>query len=106
MNVQYGTFGHEATICLQIYNDSELFSNTIRRINADNDLETSIQEESVKGHIMFHGVNVMVAGTKITFKIHMKTAEDFTNYTINICNKKNCNNMTLEVRSSGKILLI
>ncbi|CAC5393288.1 IGDCC4 [Mytilus coruscus] len=82
MNVQYGTFGQETTVSIQIYSNTKLLLKKIRRNHAENDLESSIQEETVKGHIMFHGVKVMVSGTKLEFKIHMETAEDFNNYTI------------------------
>lgn len=103
---QYGTFGHETTVIIQLYSDTMLLSKNIRRNHAEQDLELFFHEKKVHGHVMCHGVKVMVSGTKLEFKIHMGTAEDFNSYTINICNRKYCNNMTFEVRSSGKNLLI
>lgn len=102
MQVQYGAYVNEAGLLVKIYSDTELFSGTIRRSGGQNNVTSYTEETRVIGHVVFHGVKVMVLGSKLRFDIYINNDDDFTNYTVKVCNKKGCINMTLELRANSK----
>ncbi|CAC5393285.1 unnamed protein product [Mytilus coruscus] len=99
--VQYGAFDNTASLWVQVYSNIELLSCTIRRSDRQNN-ETSYTEETrVIGYVVFHGVKVMVLGSKLLFDVYINRNDDFTNYTVKVCNKKGCIYMTLELRANN-----
>ncbi|CAC5393277.1 unnamed protein product [Mytilus coruscus] len=100
MKVQYGAYGNVARVWVQIYSNAELTSSTIRRSDGQNNITSYTEETRAIVYVVFHGVKVMVLGSRLMFDIHIKNDDDFTNYTVKVCNKKGCNNITLELRAT------
>lgn len=102
MNVQYYAYGNLAEVWIQIYSTVQLLSSTIRKSDGQNNITSYIDVTRVIGHVVFHGVKVMVLGSKLLFNIHINNNDDFNNYTVKVCNIKWCINMTLELRAISK----
>ncbi|XP_071148145.1 uncharacterized protein [Mytilus edulis] len=97
--IQYGAYGSEVKLWVEIYSDTKVLSKHIRRYETNQNIEAHAQEKNVTGHVLSHRVRVTVLGIRLTFKVYMERKEDFNNYTIIVCNIGGCTNMTIEVRS-------
>lgn len=102
MQVKYGAIGNLVSFWIQIYSNNELLSSTIQRYDGQNNVTSNTEQTKVLGYIIAHGVRVMVLWTKLHFEIHIQNTDDFTNYTIIVCNTRGCSNMTLELRAASK----
>lgn len=100
--IQYGAYGSEVKLWVEIYSVTKVLSKHIKRYEAKQNIEAYAQEKNVTGHVLFHRMRVTVLGKRLTFKVFMEREEDFNNYTIIVCNIGGCTNMTIEVRSSSK----
>ncbi|VDI19404.1 Hypothetical predicted protein [Mytilus galloprovincialis] len=103
MQVKYGAIGNLISFWIQIYSNNELLNSTIQRYDGQNNVTSNTEQTKVLGYIKAHGVRVMVLGTKLHFEIHIQNTDDFTNYTILVCNARGCSNMTLELRAANQI---
>lgn len=102
LKVQYGSYGNLVEVWIQIYSNVELLSSTIRKSDGQKNITSYIDVTRVIGHVVFHGVKVMVLGSKLLFNIRIHNMDDFNNYTVKVCNIKWCINMTLELRAISK----
>lgn len=100
--IQYGAYGSEVKLWVEIYSDAKVLSKHIKRCDTKQNIEAHAQEKIVTGHVLSHRVRVTVLGTRLTFKVYMGRKEDFNNYTIIVCNTEGCTSMTIEVRLSSK----
>ncbi|XP_071148147.1 titin-like [Mytilus edulis] len=99
--IQYGAYGSEVKLWVEIYSDTKVLSKHIRRYETNQNIEAHAQEKIVTGHVLSHRVRVTVLGTRLTFKVYMERKDDFNNYTIIVCNTEGCTSITIEVRSSN-----
>lgn len=54
-------------------------------------------------HDIFYGVYITVPGTQYTFYLHLRSKNDFTNYTVEACNVIGCNYFHVMVESTSKL---
>ncbi|CAG2195685.1 unnamed protein product [Mytilus edulis] len=97
--IQYGAYGSEVKLWVEIYSVTKVLSKHIKRYEAKQNIEAYAQEKNVTGHVLFHRMRVTVLGKRLTFKVFMEREEDFNNYTIIVCNIGGCTNMTIEKTS-------
>ncbi|CAC5383250.1 unnamed protein product [Mytilus coruscus] len=93
--VQYGQYGEESHLTIYIYKHDAFKS--IQKHGETLNLER--KKKRVKTSDSFHGINIMVFAIEYWIHLPVATEEDFTNYTIEACNRENCNSFIVEFKS-------
>lgn len=94
----FGKYGHEMNVTLKILSPYEITGKLIKSNwkQTFEAIETSFKSK-FKGYSTVFGVNITIICTLLSFTLRLSGIEDFTNYTILVCNEYGCNNFEISV---------
>ncbi|XP_052079070.1 uncharacterized protein LOC127717470 [Mytilus californianus] len=98
--IQIGRYGKEINLTVLVYNKYGKLKTNLSKQNKY--LNAHEIQEMIRIQAMVYGVNITVACIKITFQLTLDEIEDFTDYTIEACNKKGCNKLTVKIKSENR----
>ncbi|CAC5418263.1 unnamed protein product [Mytilus coruscus] len=98
--IQIGRYGKEINLTVLVYNKYGTLKTNLSKRNKS--LNAHEIQESIEIHEMVYDVNVTLACITITFQLTLDEIEDFTDYTIEACNKKGCHQLTVKIKSENK----
>ncbi|XP_076107481.1 cell adhesion molecule DSCAM-like [Mytilus galloprovincialis] len=98
--IQFGRYGKEMNLTVLVYNKyGTLKTNLLQR---NKTLNVNELQKSIDIHEMVHDVNITVACIKIIFQLTLNKIEDCTDYTIEACNKKGCNELMVKIKRGNR----
>ncbi|CAC5372894.1 unnamed protein product [Mytilus coruscus] len=98
--IQIGRYGKEINLTVLVYNKYGTLKTNLSKRNKS--LNAHGIQESIQIHEMVYGVNVTMACIEITFQLTLDEIEDFTDYTLEACNKKGCNELTVKIKLENR----
>ncbi|XP_071149255.1 nephrin-like isoform X1 [Mytilus edulis] len=94
--IQFGRYGKETNLTVLVYNKyGTLKTNLLQR---NKTLNIHGLQRSINIHEMVQDVNITVACIQIIFQLTLNRKEDCTDYTIEACNKKGCNELMVKIK--------
>ncbi|CAC5393283.1 unnamed protein product [Mytilus coruscus] len=96
----YGQYGKEINVAFNIFSSSELRV-TIVKMNRRLTFKALVKtyNSTYQGYLKFHGLNITILCTKFSFSFLLSGTDDFTSYTVEVCNEHGCNNSVIEIVS-------
>ncbi|XP_063418429.1 uncharacterized protein LOC134701227 [Mytilus trossulus] len=95
---QFGQYGNEIKVAFNIFSSTEI-GVTIIETNMIHTFEDLVRpcNSTCQGYLEFHGVNITILCTRFLFSFLISGTEDFTNYTVEVCNKHGCINRVVGI---------
>ncbi|VDI70162.1 Hypothetical predicted protein [Mytilus galloprovincialis] len=94
--IQFGRYGKETNLTVLVYNKyGTLKTNLLQR---NKTLNIHGLQRSIDIHEMVQDVNITVACIQIIFQLTLNRKEDCTDYKIEACNKKGCNELMVKIK--------